>query len=123
MSLTALRLAWALGATRWEVIRMAILPYGRSGVVSGAMLGLGRALGETIAVLLILSKPSGNAPFSFSIFDGGQTFASIIAANMKEANGALVTGSYIAAGLVLFVLTFLVNAAARAIVARRKDFV
>jgi phosphate transport system permease protein len=115
--------AWALGATRWEMIRMAVLPYGRPGVISGAMLGLGRALGETIAVLLILSKPANGAPFTFSIFSGGQTFASLIGANMKEANGPLQTGSYIAAGLVLFVLTFLVNAAARAIVARRKDFV
>ena len=115
--------ALALGATRWEMIRMAVLPYGRPGVISGAMLGLGRALGETIAVLLILSKPANNAPFNFSIFSGGQTFASLIGANMKEANGPLMTGSFIAAGLVLFVLTFIVNAAARAIVARRKDFV
>jgi phosphate transport system permease protein len=110
--------AWALGATRWEMIRLAVLPYGRAGVVSGAMLGLGRALGETMAVLLILSKPADNAPFSFSIFDGGQTFASLIGANMKEANGPTQTGAFIAAGLVLFVLTFAVNAAARAIVAR-----
>ena len=101
---------------------MAVLPYGRAGVVSGAMLGLGRALGETVAVLLILSKPSMDQPFSFSIFDNGQTFASLIAANMKEANGATQTGAYIAAGLVLFVLTFVVNAAARAIVARRREF-
>ncbi|HTZ43917.1 MAG TPA: phosphate ABC transporter permease subunit PstC [Jatrophihabitans sp.] len=115
--------AWALGATRWEMIRLAVLPYGRPGVVSGAMLGLGRALGETIAVLLILSKPAEGAPFTASIFNGGQTFASIIGLNMQEANGKLETGAYIAAGLVLFVLTFAVNAAARAIVNRRKDFV
>ena len=114
--------AWALGATRWEMIRMAVLPYGRSGVVSGAMLGLGRALGETIAVMLILSKPSNTAPFSFSIFDGGQTFASLIGLNMQEANGKTETGAYIAAGLVLFVLTFVVNAAARAVVARHREY-
>jgi phosphate transport system permease protein len=114
--------AWALGATRWEVIRLAVLPYGRPGVISGAMLGLGRALGETIAVMLILSKPSQNAPFSFSIFDGGQTFASLIGLNMQEANGATQTGGYIAAGLVLFVLTFAVNAGARAVVNRRREF-
>ena len=111
--------AWALGATRWEMIRMAVLPFGRRGVISGAMLGLGRALGETIAVMLILSKPASSAPFSFSIFDGGQTFASLIGLNMQEANGATETGAYIAAGLVLFVLTFVVNAAARALVANR----
>jgi phosphate transport system permease protein len=110
--------AWALGATRWEMIRLAVLPYGRSGVVAGAMLGLGRALGETIAVLLILTRPAPSAPFSFSIFDGGQTFASLIGANMQEANGPTQTGAYIAAGLVLFVLTFAVNAVARSIAAR-----
>ena len=115
--------AWSLGATRWEMIRMAVLPYGRPGVISGSMLGLGRALGETIAVLLILSKPANNASFNFSIFSGGQTFASLIGANMKEANGPEQTGAYIAAGLVLFVLTFLVNAAARAVVNRRRDFI
>ncbi|MEO9236921.1 MAG: phosphate ABC transporter permease subunit PstC [Jatrophihabitantaceae bacterium] len=115
--------AWALGATRWEMIRLAVLPYGRPGVISGAMLGLGRALGETIAVLLILSKPPSGAPFSASIFNGGQTFASLIGLNMQEANGKAETGAYIAAGLVLFVLTFVVNAAARSVVNRRKEFV
>jgi phosphate transport system permease protein len=110
--------ALALGATRWEMIRMAVLPYGRPGVISGAMLGLGRALGETIAVLLILSTVG---VFSFSVFDGGATFASQIV----QGSGEFGThpGPYIAAGLVLFVLTFVVNAIARAIVARRKDFV
>jgi phosphate transport system permease protein len=114
--------ALALGATKWETIRMAVLPYGRPGVISGAMLGLGRALGETIAVLLILTKPSPSTPFSFSIFAGGQTFASLIGQNMKEAQGPFQTGAYIAAGLVLFVLTFLVNAAARAVVARGTEY-
>jgi len=110
--------ALALGATRWEMIRMAVLPYGRPGVISGAMLGLGRALGETIAVLLILSTVSG---FSFSLFSGGSTFASKIVQGKGEFGDH--PGPYIAAGLVLFVLTFLVNALARTIVARRKDFV
>jgi phosphate transport system permease protein len=112
--------ALALGATRWETIRMAVLPFGRAGVISGAMLGLGRALGETIAILLILSAPSSSAPFSPSIFNGGETFASKIANSSGEfANNP---GPFIAAGLVLFVLTFVVNATARAIVARRKEF-
>jgi phosphate transport system permease protein len=102
------------------MIRMSVLPYGRAGVVSGAMLGLGRALGETIAVYLILSTVGH---FSFSIFTGGETFASKIANGSQEFNNAASTGAYIAAGLVLFVLTFVVNAAARAIVNRRKDFV
>jgi phosphate transport system permease protein len=112
--------ALALGATRWEMIRMAVLPYGRAGVVSGAMLGLGRALGETIAVYFILSTVGG---FSFSIFTGGSTFASKIALGSSEFNNPKSTGAYIAAGLVLFLLTFLVNSAARAVVNRRKDYV
>jgi phosphate transport system permease protein len=112
--------AWALGATKWEMIRLSILPYGRPGVVSGAMLGLGRALGETIAVAVILSKVS---VFSRSIFSGGETFASKIANSVSEFNNPASTGAYIAAGLVLFVLTFVVNAAARWIVNRRRDFV
>ncbi|HEY3737447.1 MAG TPA: phosphate ABC transporter permease subunit PstC [Jatrophihabitans sp.] len=111
--------AWALGATRWEMIRLAVLPYGRAGVVSGAMLGMGRALGETIAVMMILGKVSD---FSFSIFDGGETFASKIANSASEFRTPLTTGAYLTAGLVLFVLTFIVNAAARWIVNRRKDF-
>jgi phosphate transport system permease protein len=114
--------AWALGATRWEMIRMAVLPYGRPGVISGSMLGLGRALGETIAVLLILSKPSPGSPFTSSIFNGGETFASKIANNASEFTDPKQTGAYIAAGLVLFVLTFVVNAAARGIVNRRREF-
>ncbi len=114
--------AWALGATRWEMIRLAVLPYGRPGLVSGAMLGLGRALGETIAISLILSKVSDTGPFSFSIFNGGETFASKIANNASEFNSPKQTGAFIAAGLVLFVLTFAVNATARAIVNRRKEF-
>jgi len=109
--------ALALGATRWEMIRMTVLPFGRPGVISGAMLGLGRALGETVAVLLILSTVSG---FSFSIFSGGTTFATQITQGAGEFGTH--PGPYIAAGLVLFVLTFLVNAVARTIVARRKDF-
>jgi phosphate transport system permease protein len=111
--------AWALGATKWEMIRLTVLPYGRAGVVSGAMLGLGRALGETIAVFLILSKVS---QFSPSLFSGGETFASKIANSASEFSNPAATGAYIAAGLVLFVLTFVVNAAARMVVNRRKEF-
>ena len=108
--------AWALGATRWEMIRLAVIPYGRPGVVSGAMLGLGRALGETIAITLILYVPGEGNPFSSSIFYGGATFASKIANASSEFNNPTQTGAYIAGGLVLFVLTFAVNAAARAVV-------
>ncbi len=110
--------ALALGATRWEKIRMTVLPYGRSGVLSASMLGLGRALGETIAVMIILSTPSQGAPFSPSVFAGGETFASKIANNAQEFDTPTKTGAYIAAGLVLFVVTFAVNAVARLIAGR-----
>jgi phosphate transport system permease protein len=112
--------AYALGATRWEMIRTAVLPFGRAGVISAAMLGLGRALGETIAVAIILSQVAG---FSFSIFNGGQTFASKIALSAAEFDSPTKTGAFIAAGLVLFILTFAVNAAARIVIERRKAFI
>jgi phosphate transport system permease protein len=110
--------ALALGATRWEVIRTAVLPHGRSGVVSASMLGLGRALGETIAVMIILTTPRQGGPFTPSIFAGGETFASKIANNAAEFDSPSKTGAYIAAGLVLFVVTFAVNAIARIIAER-----
>lgn len=111
--------AWALGATKWEMISMAVIPYGRSGVVAASMLGLGRALGETIAVMLILST-TNDLKINFSLFAGGETFASKIANNAAEFDSPTKTGAYIAAGLVLFVVTFVVNALARTIVERRR---
>lgn len=109
--------ALALGATRWEVVRTTVLPFGLSGYISGAMLGLGRALGETIALLIILRGTQTH--FSWTLFDGGYTFASKIAATASEFNDQFKAGAYIAAGLVLFILTFVVNSAARAAVAGR----
>lgn len=114
--------ALALGATQWEMIRTSVLPFGRPGVISASMLGLGRALGETMAVVIILSKPAPGAPFSASIFSGGETFASKIANNAAEFDTPQKTGAYIAAGLVLFVLTFIVNAIARYVINKRKEF-
>ena len=108
-----LEAAQALGATKWEVVRMAVLPYGRSGVIAASMLGLGRALGETVAVLIILRAAAH--PGHWSLFDGGYTFASKIASAATEFSEPLPTGAYISAGFVLFVLTFVVNAAARVI--------
>ena len=110
--------ALALGATRWEVVRAAVLPYGRSGVVSASMLGLGRALGETVAVMIILSQVAPGTDFSPSIFAGGETFASKIANNAAEFDTPSKTGAFIAAGLVLFLVTFVVNAFARIIADR-----
>ena len=108
--------AQALGATKWEVVRLTVLPYGRSGAVAASMLGLGRALGETVAVLIIL-RASASAGH-WSLFDGGYTFASKIASAASEFSEPLPTGAYISAGFVLFVLTFLVNAVARGIVGK-----
>lgn len=104
--------AQALGATKWEVVRMTVFPYGRSGMIAASMLGLGRALGETIAVLIILRTAAQAG--HWSLFDGGYTFASKIASAAAEFSAPLPTGAYIAAGFVLFALTFVVNALARA---------
>ena len=114
--------ALALGATRWEMIRTAVLPFGRPGVISASMLALGRALGETIAVTFIVSTLSPGNPWSWSLFNGGETFASRIANNAAEFDSPQKTGAFIAAGLVLFVLTFVVNAVARIVIERRKAF-
>jgi phosphate transport system permease protein len=111
--------ALALGATRWETVRMTVLPFGRGGVVAASMLGLGRALGETVAVMIVLSTLAPGAPWSFSLLNGGETFASRIANNAAEFDSPTKTGAFIAAGLVLFVLTFVVNAAARLLVERQ----
>ena len=107
--------ALALGATRWEVVRTIVLPFGRTGFISGAMLGLGRALGETIALLIIVRGTQ--TAFGWSLFDGGSTFATKIAAAASEFDDKYEAGAYMAAGLMLFVLTFLVDAAARGAVA------
>lgn len=109
--------ALALGATRWEVVRTTVFPFGLSGYISGAMLGLGRALGETIALLIILRGVQ--KAFGWTLFDGGYTFASKIASAASEFNDNYKAGAYIAAGLVLFILTFIVNSLARAAVAGR----
>lgn len=114
--------ALALGATKWEMIRTSVLPFGRPGVISASMLGLGRALGETIAVLVILSTLPDGAKWTWSFFNGGETFASKIAGNAAEFDSPQKTGAYLAAGLVLFVLTFIVNAIARIAIERRKAF-
>ncbi|MEH3053667.1 MAG: phosphate ABC transporter permease subunit PstC [Patulibacter minatonensis] len=108
--------ALALGATRWEMIRMAVLPYSRAGISGAAMLGLGRALGETIAVTLVI----GNAPrIGESIFSQGYTLAAVIANEFGEAASDPVhRAALIAAGLVLFMLTLIVNFIARWFVTR-----
>ncbi|WP_354641796.1 phosphate ABC transporter permease subunit PstC [Kitasatospora camelliae] len=111
--------ALALGATRWEMIRTAVLPFGRPGIISASMLGLGRALGETIAVATVLSASN---VLSLHILDpNGGTFAQNIAQKYLEA-GDLGRDALMASGLVLFLITLLVNGAARLIIARRKEY-
>ena len=107
--------ALALGATRWEMIRVAVLPPSRSGVVGAVMLGLGRALGETIAVALVLAA-SFNV--NLHVFEpGGNTIAANIATKFGEA-GILGREALIASGLVLFAVTLAVNMVARGVVYR-----
>jgi phosphate transport system permease protein len=108
--------ALALGATRWEMIRMTVLPFGRSAIVGGTMLGLGRALGETMAVTIILSV-SGAVTFNLISSGNPSTIAANIALDFPESSG-LDVNALIASGLVLFAITLLVNMAARALVAR-----
>lgn len=110
----------ALGATRWEMIQQAVIPFGKSGIVSGIMLGLGRALGETMAVALILSP---GLPYSIELIsdNSSSTIAADIALNLPESSG-IAANTLVAAGLVLFFVTLLVNMAARWIVSRRSEF-
>jgi len=109
----------ALGATRWEMVKMVVFPFGRPGMISASMLGLGRALGETIAVALILSAVF---EINWQITEpGGNTFAANIALKWNEA-GTNGLSALIASGLVLFIITLLVNMVARWIISRRKDY-
>ncbi len=105
--------AYALGATRWEAIRLAVLPYARGGVIGAALLGLGRALGETMAVTMVI----GNSPeIHASLLSPGYSLPSVIANEFAEATGAVHVAALAGLGLVLFGLTVLLNAAARLLV-------
>ncbi|WP_199429479.1 phosphate ABC transporter permease subunit PstC [Qaidamihabitans albus] len=110
----------ALGATRWEMIRMAVLPFGRSSIIGASMLGLGRALGETMAVAIVLSV-SGGVTFNLISSGNPKTIAANIALDFPESTGIAVN-TLIASGLVLFAVTLLVNMAARAVINRRREF-
>jgi phosphate transport system permease protein len=112
--------ALALGATRWEVIKMAVLPFGRPGIISSAMLGLGRALGETMAVALVLSG-SGVITFALLTSTNPNTIAANIALQFPESSGTY-TSLLIATGLVLFGITMAINMIARWVISRRSEF-
>ncbi|MBB5751143.1 phosphate ABC transporter permease subunit PstC [Prosthecomicrobium pneumaticum] len=107
--------AFGIGCTTWEVISKVVLPYTRVGVVGGVMLGLGRALGETMAVTFVIGNAHRIAP---SLFAPGTTISATIANEFTEAVGDVYTSSLIALGLVLFVITFIVLAAARSMLLR-----
>ena len=108
--------ALALGATRWEMIRMTVLPFGKSAMISASMLGLGRALGETMAVAIVLSV-SGGVTFNLISQSNPTPIAANIALNFPESSG-LEVNTLIASGLVLFLITLVVNMAARAVINR-----
>jgi phosphate transport system permease protein len=107
--------ALALGATRWEMIQKAVLPYARSGIIGGVILGLGRALGETMAVTMLIGN---RHDISASLFAPGYTMASLIANEFSEATGDLHLSALMAVGLTLLVLTLIVNGIARWLVWR-----
>jgi phosphate transport system permease protein len=111
--------ALALGATKWEMIRTAVLPYGRPGLIAATMLGLGRALGETMALALTLGSTFIISPNILQI--GGNTIAANIVHQFGEA-GPTGQGALIASGLVLFAITLVVNVAARVVIYRRREF-
>jgi len=96
----------ALGATRWEVMRQAVIPYARSGIIGAIVLSLGRALGETMAVAMTIG---GGHTFPKSLFDQGYTLASVIANEFNEVSSDMYLSALIECGLILFVLTSVVN--------------
>ncbi len=106
----------ALGATRWEVIRYAVLPYSRIGIAGGAILALGRALGETIAVTLVIGNQA--SPPGLSVFNTGYSLASVIAAQFGEATPGLFQSAVLEAGFILLILTLIVNILARVLISR-----
>ena len=107
--------ALALGATRWEMIRMGVIPYARSGIVGAAILGLARGVGETMAITMVI----GNAPvISASLFAQGYTMASVVANEFSEATTAVYRSSLMEVGLLLLAITLVINAAARLLVWR-----
>jgi phosphate transport system permease protein len=107
--------AMALGATRWETMRIGVLPYARSGILGAAILGLARGVGETMAITMVI----GNAPnISLSLFSQGYTMASVIANEFAEATTTVYRSTLMEIGLILLVTTLLINAAARLLVWR-----
>lgn len=110
--------AYSIGATKWEVIRNWVLSYGRSGIFGAVILGLGRAVGETMAVSMLIGNATGPAAMPTSLFKPGQTMASLIANGFLEATGTLQVAAYIGVGLILLLLSLLINVGAHVMVTR-----
>ncbi|TLX85411.1 MAG: phosphate ABC transporter permease subunit PstC [Thaumarchaeota archaeon] len=111
--------AYSLGATRWETVRMAVFPYVKSGLVGASMLGLGRAVGETILVTMIIGNVIGPNAIPTTLFSQGQTLASLVANEFNEASSDLHLSALIALGAILLVLTMGINVAARIMVKKK----
>jgi len=111
--------AYMLGATKWETFKMAVVPYSKSGIIGAAILGLGRAVGETMAVTMLIGNATGAAAFPSSLFSPGQTMSSIIANEFPEASaGSLHLAALIGVGLILFVVAIGINIVAQLLVSR-----
>jgi len=110
--------AYSIGATKWEVIRNWVISYGRSGIFGAVILGLGRAVGETMAVSMLIGNATGPAAMPTSLFKPGQTMASLIANGFLEATGDLQVAAYIGVGLILLLLSLAINVAAHVLVSR-----
>jgi phosphate transport system permease protein len=110
--------AYSLGATRWETVRIAIFPYAKSGLLGAAILGLGRAIGETILVTMIIGNTIGIAAIPTSLFSQSQTLSSLIANEFNEASSNLQLSALIGLGAVLLILTMGINVGARLLVSR-----
>jgi phosphate transport system permease protein len=111
--------AYSIGATKWEVIQRWVLSYGRSGIFGAIILGLGRAVGETMAVTMLISNAIGSAAMPTSLFQPGQTMASLIANGfMETTRGSLTSSSYIGVGLTLLFISLLINVGAHVVMTR-----
>jgi phosphate transport system permease protein len=110
--------AYSIGATKWEVIRYWVLSYGRSGIFGAIILGLGRAVGETMAVTMVIGNAIGPNAMPYSLFRPGQTLASLIANGFIESTTPIEKSAYVGAGLVLLAISIVINVAAHVLVTR-----
>jgi phosphate transport system permease protein len=110
--------AYSIGATRWEVVSRWVVSYGRSGIFGAAILGLGRAVGETMAVTMVIGNSVGPSAVPTSLLKPSQTMASLIASNVRDASDPLAFSAYIGVGLMLLILGLSINVIAQVMVTR-----